>query len=56
MPALEKLLESVFLGLWLGSTCTKILLSRRGKSILFVRLYSVIDPAVLVDVPFCCKS
>lgn len=56
MPALGKLLESVFLDLWLGSTHTKILLSRLVKSILFVYLYSVTDSTVLVDVPFCCKN
>lgn len=56
MPALGKLLESVFLALWLGSMHTKILLSRLVKSILFAYLYSVTDSTVLVDVPVCCKS
>lgn len=56
MPALGKLLESVFLDLWLGSTRTKFLLSRLVKSILFVYSHSVTDSTVLVHVPFCCKS
>lgn len=56
MPALGKLLESVFLDLWFGSTRTKIPLSRLVKSILFVYLYSATDSTVLADVPFCCKG